>query len=299
MAEKAHYIDVQTSKGTFKVWVEKHGDNPDCKILLLHGGPGSSHDYMKLCEPYFDKAGYEFYYYDQLGSHRSDKPKDDSLWELPRFVDEVEQVRLALGLDKTNFILMGQSWGGLLAMEYAIHHQAALKGMIISNMMSSVPAYGAYSKVLAESSMPDDVYKEIMQLDAAEDYENPRFMELLIPNYYEKHVMRIPFDSWPECVMDAFNRINHDIYIPMQGPSEFGVKGKLADWDRSQDLKDIQTPTLVIGGEHDTMDPKHLAWMAEQLPHGVHKECKGGSHITMGDAPESYFKAINDFLSHL
>src|SRR5215470_6237807 len=129
-------ITVQTPKGPFHVWTKRVGNNPRIKVLLLHGGPGMTHEYLEAFDSYFPGEGIEYYYYDQLGSYYSDQPMDDDLWTLPRFVDEVEQVRVALGLTRDNFILFGHSWGGLLAMEYALTYPQNLKGLIISNMMS-------------------------------------------------------------------------------------------------------------------------------------------------------------------
>ena len=116
----ARMIPVSTPTGRFRVWTKRIGNNPDLKMLLLHGGPGATHEYLEACDSYLPAAGIEYYYYDQLGSGLSDQPDEPSLWELDRFVDEVEQVRRALGLDRDNFVLYGQSWGGILAIEYAL-----------------------------------------------------------------------------------------------------------------------------------------------------------------------------------
>src|SRR5215510_3720147 len=142
-------IPINTPKGTFNVWTKRVGNNPQIKVLLLHGGPGATHEYMEAFDSFFPGAGIEYYYYDQLGSGNSDIADDPALVDLPRFVEEVEQVRNALGLNKDNFYLIGHSWGGLLAMEYALKYQQNLKGLVISNMMASVPAYNDYAtKVL-------------------------------------------------------------------------------------------------------------------------------------------------------
>src|SRR6266550_3587622 len=119
----ARMIPVSTPGGTFRVWTRRIGNSPDLKLLLLHGGPGCTHEYLEACDSYLPAAGIEYYYYDQLGSGRSDQPDEPSLWELDRFVDEVEQVRQALSLDRDSFVLYGQSWGGILGMEYALHYQ--------------------------------------------------------------------------------------------------------------------------------------------------------------------------------
>ena len=118
-------IGIDTPKGPYRVWVKRTGNNPRLRVLLLHGGPGATHEYLEACDSYLPGAGIEYYYYDQLGSGNSDQPDEPSLWDLDRFVDEVEQVRRALGLDRTNFVLYGQSWGGLLAIEYALQPPGA------------------------------------------------------------------------------------------------------------------------------------------------------------------------------
>src|SRR5499427_1379317 len=128
-------ITVQTPKGPFHVWTKRVGNNPRIKVLLLHGGPGMTHEYFEAFDSFLPRAGIEYYYYDQLGSAYSDQPDEPSLWELPRFVDEVEQVRKALKLDASNFYLLGHSWGGMLALEYALKYQHNLKALIISNMV--------------------------------------------------------------------------------------------------------------------------------------------------------------------
>ena len=132
-------ISVETPKGHV-VWTKRIGNHPTMKLLLLHGGPGDAREYFECCDSYLPAAGVEYYYYDQLGSGYSDQPDEPNLWELPRFVEEVEQVRQALHLDSTNFFLLGHSWGGILAAEYALRYQTHLKGLIISNMMMSIPA---------------------------------------------------------------------------------------------------------------------------------------------------------------
>src|SRR5690242_18957214 len=118
------------------------------KLLVLHSGPGVTHEYFESCDSYLPAAGIEYYYYDQRGSYYSDQPDEPDLWELPRFVEELEQVRRALNLDAGNFYLYGQSWGGLLAIEYALKYQQHLKGLIISNMMASIPQYNEYARTV-------------------------------------------------------------------------------------------------------------------------------------------------------
>jgi len=289
-------IPIQTHAGEFKIWTKRVGNNPRIKVLLLHGGPGATHEYFASCDSFFPGAEIEYYYYDQLGSYYSDQPKDDTLYEIDRFVEEVEQVRKALKLDKSNFYLLGQSWGGILAVEYALKYQDNLKGLIISNMMMSSPEYGKFVKEKLGPKMPPEVLSEILEIEAKKDFDNPRYMELLIPNFYAEYIIKMPFDEWPEPVHRTFKHLNQDIYTSLWGPSEFGVSGKLETWDRMQDLDKIDVPTLVIGATYDTMDPKHMEWVASQIKHGQFLLCPNGSHMALYDDQETYFSGLIKFI---
>jgi proline iminopeptidase len=270
-------------------------------VLLLHGGPGATHEYLEACDSYLPAAGIEYYYYDQLGSAFSDQPDDDSLWELDRFVDEVEQVRRALGLNRDNFVLYGQSWGGILATEYALAHPDSVKGLVISNMMSDVPAYNAYAQAVLKPAMDQEALRQIEALESAGEIEDPRYMELLNEHHYVHHVLRLPLEDWPNPVQRAFAAINPAIYVSMQGPSELGISqnAKLARWSRFDDLPSIKVPTLVIGARHDTMDPAHMEQMAERLPLGQYLYCPEGSHLAMYDDQQTYFSGLVEFLHGL
>ncbi len=289
-------IPIQTPKGTFNVWTKRVGNNPRIKVLLLHGGPGVTHEYYEVMDSFFPGQGIEYIYYDQLGSFYSDQPTDPELWELPRFVEEVEQVRVALGLSKDNFYLLGNSWGGLLGMEYALKYQQNLKGLIISNMVSSIPAYNKYAKEVLMPEMDQAALAEIQRLEAAGDTQNPRYMELLIPHHYMHHLLRMPPDQWPDPVMRTFKHLNPAVYVPMQGPSELGASGKLENWDRSGDLSRITVPTLVVGARYDTMDPKHMEWMASQIPNARYLYCANGSHLTLYDDQQCWFGGVTKFI---
>lgn len=289
-------IPVSTPHGDFQVWTKRLGDNPRIRLLLLHGGPGATSEYFEVFDSFLPEAGIEIIHYDQLGSQRSSQPDIPELWELPRFVDEVEQVRQALGLDAGNFFLLGHSWGGILATEYALQHPQQLKGLVISNMVSSIPAYNRYAREVLMPGIDAAALAEIQALEAAKDYDNPRYMGLLIPHHYEHHVLRRPHAQWPEPVHRAFAHLNPKVYIPMQGPSELGASGKLAAWDRTADLPRISVPTLTIGATHDTMDPKHMEAMARSMPQGRYLHCPQGSHMAMYDDPVPYLEGLVGFL---
>jgi len=291
-------IPITTPGGEFKVWTKRVGNNPAMKLLLLHGGPGGTHEVFDCFDGYFPAEGIEYIYYDQLGSYYSDQPSDTALWTIERFVDEVEQVRMALGLDKDNFYLLGQSWGGILAMEYALEHQDKLKGLIISNMMASGPEYTRYVKEVLGPQMDPVVLEEVMAIESRGDFSNPRYMELLMEHFYTEHLLRMPLEQWPQSVNLAFRHMNPEVYVYMQGPSEFGLVGDvvLKDWDVSEKLSGIRVPTLVIGATYDTMDPEHLKWMSEQVEHGRFLLCPNGSHLSQYDDQKTYMRGVIQFM---
>ncbi len=289
-------IPIETDYGTFRVWTKRIGNNPTIKVLLLHGGPAGTHEYFEAFDSFFPGAGVEYYYYDQLGSYYSDQPNDDRLWTVPRFVEEVEQVRQALGLNKDNFYILGSSWGGMLGMEYALKYQENMKGLIISNMMASIPDYVDYANNVLAKDMDPDALAEIRAFEAAGDYENPRYEELLIEQHYVHHVLRMPAEEWPEPVVRSFKHLNKHIYVMMQGPSEFGASGLLENWDRKADIHKITIPTLVTVAAHDTMDPEHMRWMAEEIPNARALDLPDGSHMAFYDDQDRYFDGVIQFL---
>ncbi len=287
-------IPVNTPAGTFKVWTKRFGNNPRIKVLLLHGGPAFTHEYMECFESFFPREGIEFYEYDQLGSYYSDQPKDSSLWAVERFVDEVEQVRNAIGADSTNFYVLGNSWGGILGMEYALKHQDNMKALIVANMVASAPEYGKYSAEILAPQMDPDVLAQVRAMEAKNDYDNPKYMELLMPHFYAKHLCRLA--EWPDPVNRSFRHFNPVIYTMMQGPSEFGVSGRLANWDIKARLKEIRIPTLMIGAKHDTMDPKAMEEQSKMVQKGRYLYCPNGSHLAMWDDQQVFMSGVIKFI---
>jgi proline iminopeptidase len=168
-------------------------------------------------------------------------------------------------------------------------------------MMASAPAYTAYAEQVLMPQMDQAALAEIKQLEAAGDIDNPRYMELLLPHYYEHHTLRMPAEDWPDPVQRGFAGINPEIYVSMQGPSELGMSAdaKLAKWDRLADLHRIDVPTLVIGARYDTMDPEHMETMARLLPNGRYLYCPRGSHLAMYDDQDTYFTGLVEFLQSL
>ncbi len=293
------WVEIESFGKKFKVWTKRFGNNPKTKILLLNGGPGGTHEYFVCFENFLPKDGVEFIYYDQLGCGYSDNPNDTAYWDLDRFVEEVEQVRKALNLDKNNFYLLGHSWGGILAMQYSLKYQDNMKALIISNMMSSCPDYGKYADEVLAKQFDKPVLDSIRAMEARNDFSNPQYMGLLQPHFYEKHILRMPSANWPDPVVRSFAKMNQSLYVTMQGPSEFGISGRLTNWDVKAQLPKITIPTLVIGAQHDTMDPEHMKWMSTQVKNGIFLLCPNGGHMAMYDDQEIYFNGLLDFVKRV
>jgi proline iminopeptidase len=283
-------IRLITVDGKYKVWTKKVGAGK-IKVLTLHGGPGVTHEYFECFEDFLPQAGVEFYYYDQLGSFYSDQPDDKSLWTIDRFREEVEQVRAALGLE--DFFLYGQSWGSMLAIEYALKYQKHLKGLVLSSMTASIASYVEYVNKL-RAALPPEVLAVLVKYEAKGDYENAEYQEVMFKEVYGRHVCRL--DPWPDPVARAFKHISPQVYNTMQGPNEFVVTGTFKDWDRWKDLSKIHVPTLVIGARYDEMNPDDIRKMGTLLPDSRVAICDKGSHLAMWDDQEAYFKALIGFL---
>ena len=284
---------VPVAGGRYKVWTKTIGSGP-LQVLLLHGGPGFTHQYLEAMESFLPEAGIAMTYYDQLGCGNSDKPEDASLWTRARYCEEVEEVRRGLGLE--NFVLYGQSWGGMLGIEYALAYQRHLRGLVISNMTAGIQAYLGRLEHLKGLLSPES-RAELERLEAAEDYDDPEYQRIMMDELYPQCICRTK--PWPEPVTRAFRDANLAIYNVMQGKSEFVVTGNFKDWERWDDLHRITVPTLTIGAAHDTMDPADLARMATLLPKGESLICPEGSHLAMWDDQAVYFEGLLKFLQSL
>jgi proline iminopeptidase len=289
----ARRIPVTTPAGQHQVWVKRVGNNPDLKVLLLHGGPGSTHEYLEACDSFLPAAGIEYYYYDQLGSGFSDQPEDPSLWEVSRFVDEVEQVRRALGLGPDNFVLYGHSWGGILAIEYALKYQQHLRGLVISNMAASADSFVKHvSKLRAQ--FPADVRAKLEFYENANKTDDPEYQRLLFDKVYKIFICRL--DPWPDPVLRSLGGWNQHVYRVLQGRNEFEATGRMKGWNRWDDLPKIKVRTLTMGARYDEMDPEDMRKMGSLIPHGQAWISETGSHFAMYDDQRNYFEALLGFL---
>jgi proline iminopeptidase len=279
--------------GKYHVWTKKVGDGK-IKVLLLHGGPGFSHDYFECFEDFLLKEGIEFYYYDQLGCGNSDQPTDTSLWNIPRYVEEVEQVRKGLGLD--SFYLLGHSWGSMLAMEYLSKYQAHVKAVVLSNMTAGIKSYLPYAMELKKKYFNDADLAAYDSLDMLHLYSSPAYQDLLMNKLYTQTICRMPVDQWPEPLTRAFKKANQSIYIQMQGVDEFHVTGNFKDWEMWDRLGAIKVPTLVIGGMYDEMNPEDMKKEGRMIPNSRTYLCPNGSHMSMYDDQRNYFTSLLGFI---
>jgi proline iminopeptidase len=179
-------------------------------------------------------------------------------------------------------------------MQYALKYQDRMKSLIVANMMASCPDYGRYAEEVLAKQMDPKVLAEIKAIEAKGDFSSPRYMELLTPNFYNEHICRVI--PWPEPVSRSFSDLNPAIYVMMQGPSEFGIGGNLANWDVKNRLKEIRIPTLMIGAKHDTMDPKAMEEQSKLVQKGRYLYCPNGSHLAMYDDQKVFMDGVIQFI---
>jgi proline iminopeptidase len=277
--------------GKYKAWTKKIGSGP-VKVLLLHGGPGFTHDYLEAMESFLPQAGIEMYYYDQLGVGNSDVPDDPSLWNIARYTEEVEEVRRGLGLD--HFVLFGHSWGGMLAIDYALKYQQHLRGLVISDMAAGIQANLKRTAALKQTLLSPDKIAQLDALEAKQDYDNPAYEKIMMEDLYPQMICRT--HPWPEPLTRAFRLANLKIYNQMQGKSEFVVTGNMKDWERWDRLDEIKVRTLTIGARYDEMDPEDMKKMATLMPNASSAICPNGSHMCFWDDQEVYFRHLLGFL---
>ena len=247
----------------FNIWYRIVGDREmpgKLPLLCLHGGPGAPHDYLEPLEA-MAATGRRVIFYDQLGAGNSDHPHNPSLWTVPLFVEEVDVVCQALGLERLH--ILGQSWGGMLGMEYALTQPARLASLIVSDSPASMPQWVAEANRL-RGELPEEVQATLLKHEAAGTTDDPAYQEAMLV-FYRRHVCRL--DPWPDCVNRAFEKLleEPEVYNTMNGPSEFHVIGVIKDWDIVNRLREIHVPALVISGRYDEATPL----IAETLHHGI------------------------------
>ena len=281
---------VKVAGGRYDVWTKEVGRGR-IPVLILHGGPGFNHFYLECLEDFLPSAGVRFWYYDQLGCGFSDQPQDSALWTLDRYLEEVEEVRRGLKLER--FLLYGHSWGALLGMEYALRHPQYLTGLVISNMTASVAAYVQYAEELLRT-LPAAAQATLARYREKGAYDAPEYQAVLMKQVYQQHVCRL--DPWPEPLERTFRTINTTIYNTIQGPDEFNIIGNIRDWDIWDQLHRIRVPTLLISARYDEMSPQQIARMGTLIPQARVAALENGSHFAMYDDQAAYFQALVAFI---
>ncbi|PSH65402.1 MULTISPECIES: proline iminopeptidase-family hydrolase [Phyllobacterium] len=260
-------------------------------VFCLNGGPGLPCDYLREAHSCLADNGYRVVAFDQLGTGESDRPQDLSLWTIDRYVEETETVRKALGLGKVH--LLGHSWGGWLAIDYALAYPQNLKTLILENTVADMPHLISELERL-RSALGSETVGMMHKHEAQGTLDHPEYMAAItILNY--RHVCRLA--DWPAPVKRSLDDWNMDPYGTMQGPNEFLYTGNLKDWNRLADLPKIAVPTLVTVGENDELTPACALRMKLALPDAELKVFANASHMPFYEQPQSYYPVLLDFLS--
>jgi proline-specific peptidase len=276
-----------------RVWFESAGNGDQPALLLLHGGPGAPSDYLiPLMEP-LAAEGFRVVRYDQLGSRRSDKPEDTSIWRVPRFVEEVETVRRALGLGRMH--LLGQSWGSFLALEYALHYQDRLQSLVLYSGAASTAECVAGMHAL-RAQLPAETLATLSRYEALGDYEHPEY-KAAVDILYKRHLCRL--DPWPELLEESSAHMAKPVYETMWGPNEFRCTGNLMSWDRTSRLGEIRTPTLILCGRYDEVVPQCSETMHRGIPGSELVIFEESSHLAHFEEPERFFTVLCNFYTRV
>jgi len=260
-------------------------------VVCLHGGPGGSHDYLESMGD-LARSGRRVVLYDQLGCGRSTVPSNPDMWTVELFVEEVGVVRDALGLDRCHVV--GQSWGGMLGMEYALTHPDGLASLTICDSPASIPQWVAEANRLREA-LPPEVQATLLRHEQAGTTDDPEYEEAC-KVFYDRHVCRVP---WPDGVARSFAQMPNEVYMTMNGPSEFHVIGTLKDWDIVDQLGGIDVPTLVISGRHDEATPLIARTVHEAIPGSEWVLFEDSSHMPHVEEPERFLQVVGDFLDRV
>lgn len=272
-----------------RIWYEIMGhDRQGIPLIVLQGGPGASHTYMRHLEVLADERPVIFY--DQLGTGKADRPTDSSLWTIDRYVEELGQVWQKLGIEVGHII--GHSWGGMLAVDYALTKPKGLVSLILDNAPLSVPRR-IDDVAVCRANMPNEIREVLDRHEAAGTMESEEYQQALMA-FYQRHVCRI--SPWPDALTKAFSDINLDIYMTMQGPNEFFFTGNLKDYDRTRRLHEIKVPTLFLCGRHGLVPPDTSAWFQSLLVGSELVVFEKSAECAFLEEPELYYRIVRDFI---
>jgi proline iminopeptidase len=273
------------------VWTARLGPQEGTPVLILHGGPGAASDYMHpLAERLADHR--PVVVYDQLGCGRSDQPDDTSLWTVDRSVAEVDQVRAALGLERCH--LLGQSWGGWLGIEYMARGTRGVERLVLASTSASIPEFMAGARGLIEE-LPEPHRTVLIELGAKEQYDHPDYVAA-VDVFYHRHLCRS--DPWPDALLRSSAQMDgNQVYLTMNGPTEFDVIGRLREWDRTADLGRIDVPTLVTCGRYDEITPSCSETITRGIPDARMHVFEHSAHCAHLEEPDDYARIVEAFLS--
>ena len=287
--EQAQEQRVEVTGGS--VWTARLGPSEGTPILLLHGGPGAASYYMiPLAERLAEHR--PTIVYDQLGCGRSDQPDDTSLWTVDRSVEEVDQVRAALGLERCH--LLGQSWGGWLSIEYMTRGATGIERLVLASTSASIPEFMAGARGLIEQ-LPEPHRSVLIELGDRGDYDHPDYLAA-VDVFYHRHLCRM--EPWPEALVQSGQQMDgNQVYLTMNGPTEFDVIGLLREWDRTADLGRIRVPTLVTCGRYDEITPSCSETITRGIPDARMHVFEESAHCAHLEQADDYARIVEAFLS--
>lgn len=278
----------------FRTWYRSVGETERGRLplLILHGGPGATHQYLEpLAE--LARSGRQVIFYDQIGCGRSDHPAGEAFYDVRTFVDEIDALRDQLGLHAVH--VLGQSWGGMLAMEYALTRPPGLASIVVADSPASMTLWVSEANRL-RSALPAAVQQALSEHEAAGTTSDPAYAAAT-EVFYRRHVCRL--ETWPDCVNRAFAAIAEDgfVYNVMNGPSEFHVIGKLKSWDITERLPEIAVPVLLLSGAFDEATPAIVAAIHERIPKSEWIVFPESSHMPHIEEPVAFNAAVRGFLA--
>ena len=281
----------------YRTWYRVTGDLASGKppLLVLHGGPGCTHDYVDSIKGLAGN-GRAVVHYDQIGNGRSThlRQKGAEFWQPPLFVEELNNLLGHLGVAGAYHIL-GQSWGGMLAAEHAVLRPKGLKALVISDSPASMETWVTEANKLREA-LPAEVQATLLQHEKAGTTSSPEYIKATRV-FYDRHVCRV--NPWPPEVARTFAALEEDptVYFTMNGPSEFHVVGTLKHWTIVDRLHLIQAPTLLISGKYDEATPACVQPFADRIKNVRWATFENSSHMPHVEETERYLKVVGDFLA--
>ncbi len=268
-------------------------DSGPTPVIICHGGPGAAHDYTEPIAE-LSRFGRGCVLYDQVGcgksTHLPDAPAE--FWSPQLFKDELAELARHLGV-ADRYAVVGQSWGGMLAMEHALDHPEGLRAIVVADSPASMPLWVEEANRLRED-LPPDVQETLTRHETDGTTDDPAYEEA-VRVYYDRHLCRVP---WPDCVQRTFALMAEDptVYHTMNGPSEFHCIGSLKTWDITERLSEIDTPTLLVSGRYDEATPHIVQQIHERIPGAQWELFDESSHMPHVEQSDAFLARVETFL---